>query len=175
MHRKVFLVGLIWIALIGCSNNSNGPANKQTDFNQLRASYAEALNLWNMHNIADYQIVVKLFSSCLPPPCNSECVLSVHGDQLIGIDEIETPQPLKNPKGTVFYNPRCHDYERYIPSNLFDSTNLLLNDPIQQKGLNLSFTYDPTYGYITRYEMHYDGSECYEHFEFSGFQPMRSK
>jgi len=165
------VVVLLWLSGSSCSvvplTQNARPDASLTSTQPIEKKYSDALKKWQDHQIPHYEITVQVFSSLLPPPCQTKAVLFVEDNKLIAVTEIEPPVPLQAPNGKLLYNPECSDYERYLMARQFELLDKLIKGELPERLYEVSFNAD--YGYIAH--LVFGTGETMKDIRFSDFEP----
>jgi hypothetical protein len=153
-RRYFFRLAVLLVALltfcVSCDNPSvstHPPISLTATLASTQGKFVQALNIWESHHIADYQVTVDVFSSYAAPACETKAVLSVRNGILDNVKAIVTPQPAILPNGQTIFNPDCADYSKYVIDTQFKSIGGLLQSPFHTEVY--LFEFNEEYGYMT--------------------------
>jgi hypothetical protein len=133
----------------------------------VQEEYGKAQKRWQEHNIVSYNITVEVFSSLIPPPCNSKASINVRDNKLVNVIMTETPIPLQAPDGVLIYNPECNEYDKYLPNRQFELLGKLIAGEMTENLYQVSFNAE--FGYIDH--LVFGIGETMREATFSNFEP----
>jgi len=140
---------------------------------------ANAKALWETKGITSYKIKVHGF---VPLGCIFDDILTFRDGELVDVqskpfDENSEYVTIEKQK---WDNSSCRFTQLNVPQVFSDANDILSNiNPVNE---SLKITFDPTYGFTTRYQFSYNSyglltsvvvSDCCAWYEFSDFQPLK--
>jgi hypothetical protein len=140
---------------------------------------ANAKTLWETKGITSYKIKVR---GAVPLGCIYDAILTFHNDELVDVQAKKSFD--KNSEYVTVNKQRWSEspcnYAQISISQVFSDANDILKN-IDLVNQRLKITFDPTYGFITRYQFSYNSYglltarlvwDCCAWYEFSDFHPI---